>query len=70
MEQQPIPTIRPVYFRLMPNGFGAWAVEVFDKDLKAIGLATYNRQTIYYQSVGDANKAAKARGLEPMPRRN
>lgn len=60
--------LTPTYFRLKKTQRG-WLVEIRDPEGKAMGVVSKNMEPLAFESEAEAELAAKARGLLPLPPR-
>lgn len=57
----------PYYFQAKAHAPGSWFVELYDKDLTAMGVASHQLKPLLYSTKAEATKAALAKGLSPFP---
>lgn len=56
----------PKYFRVIRH-HGRWTIELINRLFMPMGVASYNQQPVYYETRDQAVKAARKRGLDPLP---
>lgn len=57
----------PEYFRAIRSKREGWWLELIDKDLRAMGVATKSFQPLTFESMSDVEREARKRGLKPFP---